>query len=235
MGLDSGLDLRLDLGLDSGEEAKEDVDISICQSTLWHMEISDPKAIRALAHPLRLDLLELLVAISPATAAHCGRVLGVPQANCSFHLRQLAKYGFVEDAGPGRDRRERQWRLPDPRPTLRITASGDPVVRRQLERIVVERETQAILDHVARQDDESPQWRHKAGIVSAVALLSADDAAELKEKWKALLEPYIARSEADGGTSGSRTRAGQRYVRYFMAATPIPDAEPGDSADESDA
>ena len=70
------------------------------------MQISDPKAITALAHPLRLDLLELLTAIGPATAARCGRILGVPQANCSFHLRQLARYGFVEDAGPGRDRRD---------------------------------------------------------------------------------------------------------------------------------
>src|SRR5258707_885606 len=80
------------------------------------MEISDPKAIRALAHPLRLDLLQLLGSGGPATAAQCGRVLGVSQASCSVHLRQLAKYGFVEDAGPGRDRRERQGPGPHPPP-----------------------------------------------------------------------------------------------------------------------
>jgi DNA-binding transcriptional ArsR family regulator len=194
------------------------------------MQISDPKAIRALAHPLRLDLLDLLVAISPATAAHCGRILGASQANCSFHLRQLAKYGFVEDAGPGRDRRERQWRVPDPRPTLRIAAGSDAVVRRQLERVVVERETQAILDYLERQDGESPAWRHKAGIMTAVAVISADDAAEIKEKWKALLEPYVARTEA----SGLQLQPGQRYLRYFMAATPLPDLDSGDSESESD-
>ncbi|WP_248961351.1 winged helix-turn-helix domain-containing protein [Sphaerisporangium perillae] len=193
------------------------------------MEISDPKVIRALAHPLRLDLLELLAAISPATAARCGRILGIPQANCSFHLRQLAKYGFVEDAGPGRDRRERQWRVPDPRPTLRI-AGSDAVVRRQLERVVVEREAQAILDYAERQDDESSAWRHKAGIVTAIAVVSADDVAEIRDKWKALLEPYLARTEA----GGQQLRPGQRHVRYFMAATPTPDLDSGDNENESD-
>jgi DNA-binding transcriptional ArsR family regulator len=197
---------------------------------LWHMQISDPKAITALAHPLRLDLLELLTAIGPATAARCGRILGVPQANCSFHLRQLARYGFVEDAGPGRDRRERQWRLPDSRPTLRVAAGGDAVVRRQLERVVVEREMQAILNYAERQDDETPAGRHQPSIVTAVAVMTADDAAEIKEKWKALIEPYVARTQA----SNLQLQPGQRYVRYFMAATPIPDLDPEDSENEPD-
>ena len=197
---------------------------------LWHMQISDPKAIMALAHPLRLDLLELLTAIGPATAARCGRILGVPQANCSFHLRQLARYGFVQDAGPGRDRRERQWRLPDPLPTIRVAAGGDAVVRRQLERVVVEREMQAILNYAERQDDETPAGRHQPSIVTAVTVMSADDAAEIKEKWKALIEPYVVRAEA----TNLQLQAGQRYVRYFMAATPIPDLDPEDSEHESD-
>jgi DNA-binding transcriptional ArsR family regulator len=199
------------------------------------MEISDPRAIRALAHPLRLDLLELLFATGPATAAQCGRVLGVSQANCSFHLRQLGKYGFVEDAGPGRDRRERQWRVPDPRSVVRIAAGSDAMVRRQLERVVVERETQAILDHLARRGDESPAGRDKAGrdkagLVTAVAVISAADAAEIKEKWKALIEPYIVKT----GAGGRQLQPGQSYVRYFMAATPIPDFDPRDSDNDSD-
>jgi hypothetical protein len=115
------------------------------------MEITAPQEIKALTHPLRLDLLELLAVIGPATAARCGRALGVPQANCSFHLRQLAKYGFVADAGPGEDRRERIWRLPEVRPTLRIPPGADSVLERQLRRVVVEREARAILDYAERR------------------------------------------------------------------------------------
>ncbi|WP_412538099.1 helix-turn-helix domain-containing protein [Longispora sp. K20-0274] len=178
------------------------------------MRITDPRAIRALAHPLRLDLLELLAAGGPATAAHCGRVLGASQASCSFHLRQLAKYGFVEDAGPGADRRERTWRVPETRPTLRIDADGDGLVQRQLERMVIERETRAILDFADRPPDRDPEWR-KAGVTTAVVTLTADEAAELRRQWQALLEPFADRA-------CSPPQPGQRHVRYLLAATPLP-------------
>ncbi len=192
------------------------------------MRVSDPTAIRALAHPLRLDLLELLATGTPATAAQCGRVLGVSQASCSFHLRQLAKYGFVEDAGPGRDRRERTWRLPDPRPALRFVAEDQPLARRQLERVVVEREAQAILDFVDRDDAESSAWRRRAGITTALALVSADEAAQLKAQWLALLEPYLARTQA----MVDARHPGQRFARYFLAATPVPDHDSEENVDD---
>lgn len=194
------------------------------------MEISDPKAIRALAHPLRLDLLQLLGAGGSATAAQCGRVLGVSQASCSFHLRQLAKYGFVEDAGPGRDRRERQWQVAHPRLAVRVGRGGDLAVRQQIEALVVQREMQAVLDYSRRPDGAEPEWQHKAGIVSAMAVLSPDDAAAIKEKWIALLAPYIANARAEG----SQRQPEQRHVRYFMAATPLPEPEPNDSEDAPD-
>jgi DNA-binding Lrp family transcriptional regulator len=181
------------------------------------MEISDPKAIRALAHPLRLDLLQVLNADGPSTAAQCGRVLGASQASCSFHLRQLAKYGFVEDAGPASDRRERQWRVTHARLSVR-TAAGDAAVRQEAERLVVGREMQAILDYSGRPDGASPEWEHKAGVVTAMASLTPDETAAVKEQLIALLAPYTARA-------GERQRPGQRHVRFFLAATPLP--EPG--------
>lgn len=194
------------------------------------MEISDPKAIRALAHPLRLDLLQLLGSSGPATAAQCGRALGVSQASCSFHLRQLGKYGFVEDAGPGHDRRERQWRVAHARLSVRVGTDDDGVVRQQVEQLVVEREMQAILDYSRRPPGAEPEWQHKAGIVALMTALSPDDAAAIKEQWIALLEPYIAKARADGPV----LQPGQRHVRYFMAVTPLPEPEPGKSEDAPD-
>lgn len=166
----------------------------------------------------------------PATAAHCGRILGASQASCSFHLRQLAKYGLVEDTGPGSDRRERRWRVPDARLTVRIAEGSDVVVRRQVERLVVEREIQAILDYSEHPDSASPEWRHRAGIVSGIAVISPEEAADIKEQWIAILAPYIARAHA----SGPGLQPGQRPVRYFMAATPLPDPGLGDNGDASD-
>jgi DNA-binding transcriptional ArsR family regulator len=181
------------------------------------VELSDPKAIRALAHPLRLDLLELLVATGPATAAQCGRAIGASQATCSFHLRQLGKYGFVEDAGPGSDRRERLWRIPAGQPEVRIPGNANATVARELQRVVVQRAAQAMLDFADRQDPDSQHW-HGQGLISAVAVLTLDEAAELRRQWKALLEPYISRH-------GQPRQPGQRYVRYLLAATPLADTE----------
>jgi DNA-binding transcriptional ArsR family regulator len=192
------------------------------------MEITDPRAIRALAHPLRLDLLDLLVAIGPATAAQCGRILGVPQANCSFHLRQLAKYGFVEDAGAGADRRERQWRVPDPR--LRFPGGEGRAAGSSLQQVVLRRAMQTIADFSERLDAEPPHWQDAATVMSGVALLTAAEAAELKEQWSALLAPYLARAVGSGLHPGP----GQRHVRYFLAGTPLPvrPSTPEEAGDE---
>jgi predicted transcriptional regulator len=73
------------------------------------LRLTDPKAIRALAHPVRWSLLEALGQAGTLTATQASEMLGESPANCAFHLRTLAKYGFVEEAGGGRGR-ERPWR-----------------------------------------------------------------------------------------------------------------------------
>src|SRR3954447_14930027 len=73
-------------------------------------ELTDPKAMRALAHPVRLALLEALADAGTLTATEAGERVGESPANASFHLRQLAKYDFVEEAEGGRGR-QRPWRI----------------------------------------------------------------------------------------------------------------------------
>jgi hypothetical protein len=68
----------------------------------------DPKAMRALAHPVRSALLELLSVTDTLTATQASEILGESPANCAFHLRTLGKYGFAKEAGGGRGR-ERPW------------------------------------------------------------------------------------------------------------------------------
>lgn len=71
--------------------------------------LEDPKAMRALAHPIRLQIRELLREEGPMTATEVAERIGESPANCSFHLRTLAKYGFVEEAERGKGR-SRPWR-----------------------------------------------------------------------------------------------------------------------------
>ncbi|WP_035856515.1 hypothetical protein [Cryptosporangium arvum] len=84
-------------------------------------------------------------------------------------------------------------------------------MRRELERLVVEREMRSILDAT---DDTY------GGPVSALAVVTPGEAAELRRVWLALLAPYVART----GTPPDR---GQRPTWFFLAATPLPDADRG--------
>ncbi|GGO79425.1 winged helix-turn-helix domain-containing protein [Nocardioides deserti] len=74
----------------------------------------DPRILRAVAHPTRNRILSELSAAGSLRAADIARLLDVPANQASFHLRQLAKYGLVEEApDEARDRRDRVWRLAD--------------------------------------------------------------------------------------------------------------------------
>lgn len=75
----------------------------------------DPRALRAIAHPHRNRILSELYAAGSLRAADVARLLEMPANKASFHLRQLAKYGLIEEAPEeARDRRDRVWRLADP-------------------------------------------------------------------------------------------------------------------------
>jgi len=75
-------------------------------------QINDARTLKALAHPVRVALIETLSVEGPLTATEAGERIGESPTTCSFHLRQLAKYGFVEEAGGGKGR-SRPWRVPD--------------------------------------------------------------------------------------------------------------------------
>lgn len=78
--------------------------------------MSDPRVLRAIAHPTRGRILDELGATGPMRAADLGEALGIPPNQASFHLRQLAKYGVILPAPEAaRDKRDRVWRLPDER------------------------------------------------------------------------------------------------------------------------
>jgi predicted ArsR family transcriptional regulator len=72
------------------------------------LNLANPRAMRALAHPVRMALLEILSVTETLTATQASEMLGESPANCAFHLRTLAKYGLVREAGGGRGR-ERPW------------------------------------------------------------------------------------------------------------------------------
>jgi hypothetical protein len=179
------------------------------------MRITDPLAMRALAHPLRLDLIEALMVLGPATAAGCARHLGSTQANCSFHLRQLAKYGFVEQAPDSGDRRERPWRLTDVEQSWSAADPGSEAAADHLGRVFLQREADRMIGWLDAVATEPAAWRRAAFSGGATLPVTVDELTEIGRRLRDVLEPYARRL-----TDRSATPAGARFVRILLAATP---------------
>lgn len=71
----------------------------------------DPARLKALAHPLRVRMYDLLADGGPATASQLAAAVGESSGTTSYHLRVLAKHGFIEEDPARGDRRDRWWRV----------------------------------------------------------------------------------------------------------------------------
>ncbi|MGE9695252.1 winged helix-turn-helix domain-containing protein [Streptomyces sp. NRRL F-5630] len=178
----------------------------------------DARGLRGLAHPLRLQLLNSLRRGGPATASQLGKELGESSGATSYHLRQLAEYGFVEDAPEHGKGRERWWRAVADEINFdaRRVDQDDPEIRGATAVLLHEiasthyRETTS---WVADRD----RWRdtpwEEAGVFSDRTLhLSADELTELSERLLALLQEYDDRD---------RTEEGRAEVRVHLHALPV--------------
>ena len=151
---------------------------------------------RALAHPTRLALLDHLHAVGQATATECGDAVGDSASSCSYHLRALAKWGFVEEAKGGVGR-ERPWR-----PTAaRIEFDSDGLESSVLRDELVARQQQRVRDALRREHELSPRWRRAAQTSSASLELTPLELEELGERYEARLDEFRGR----GGRRGSRS------------------------------
>ena len=152
--------------------------------------ITEPEALEALAHPVRLELIDYLMAQGPATASTCARAVGDTPSNCSYHLRVLAKVGLVEEAA-SRDGRERPWRALMTGFDADVEGEMSPEAE-ELLALALQRDQRMVRDHLARRDALPKRWR-SADVYSTYALrLDPNELRELNAKLDALIRPYIA-------------------------------------------
>jgi DNA-binding transcriptional ArsR family regulator len=145
-------------------------------------EVTDPKAMRALAHPVRIALLEALTAHEQLTATEAGEIVGESPANASFHLRQLAKYGYVEEAEGGTGRR-RPWRRKSL--GMRFTeVHEDPEIAaaaRELSRMWTDRYLARAERGMEDNRSQPDEWRKVLGWNQMALFLTPQEMAELDE------------------------------------------------------
>jgi DNA-binding transcriptional ArsR family regulator len=153
----------------------------------------DVTAVRALAHPLRLRILDLLRFDGPATATMLAARVGESSGSTSYHLRQLARHGFIEEA-PKRGGRERWWRYEERRSGIAGNADS-PSVRTLLGELL-SRESYA-LDRYLSASPRDPAWDDAAFFQTKALMLTASELKELSEVLDEALAGFNAAARDD--------------------------------------
>ena len=171
----------------------------------------DPRAVRALAHPLRLQLLDLLRFEGPSTATLLARRVGESSGATSYHLRLLAKYGYIEEV-PQQGGRERWWSYRDRRVTLPRgnRGAGD----RELLAELLSREALA-LDLFLADRSTAPEWDEASFIQSQAFRLTAYELSELQRGIESLVA-QLRRADANDGPDDARP---VRFVAFGFPQT----------------
>ncbi|MBC9724646.1 helix-turn-helix domain-containing protein [Streptomyces sp. TRM68367] len=206
-----------------------------------HRRVLDPEqdtaALKALTHPLRIQLLGLLRLDGPATASELAARTGESSASTSYHLRVLAKYAFIAEA-EHRDSRERRWRALHAVTAWSNAAMESSAAGRAFVGLARRRQIEHLEESVARYEADvadgrlGQEWLESSGIGDSMTRLTPHSLAELRESYDRKLEELAARDADD-------PRAAQ--IMLITARLPVaprvPDPDPGTgkpSADEPD-
>jgi DNA-binding transcriptional ArsR family regulator len=168
----------------------------------------DPRALRGLAHPIRLRLRSELVEQGPATATQLAARLGESSGTTSYHLRQLATYGFVVDEPGLGNGRERYWRALhrstwlDGSVGVADRSGVASEYLRAVARVYAERIVRYADSVEATSEQIGEAWASTANMSDWSLDLTAREAKELGQRFHELCAPY--RRDPDRPRSGTR-------------------------------
>jgi predicted ArsR family transcriptional regulator len=163
--------------------------------------------------------MQHLVLDGPATATECAEVAKLSPSACSYHLRALAKYGYVEeDRAEAADGRHRPWRAT----LVGMSISNDPGLppaTRAAGRLLME-SIQANLDerrtdYLDRVAEYSPPWQRAVGYTQGVVHVTPDELTELRERLSALVGEYLRLDPADQPPGALRVGAYLEFTPWF--------------------
>jgi predicted ArsR family transcriptional regulator len=184
--------------------------------------LSDPKELRALAHPLRVRLLYLINQEGAQTATQCAAALGESVANCSYHLNMLAKYDYIEQADGGQGR-EKPWRVvheghswsnvsSDPETSIAADAAGSTFLDFAIDTI---RERY----HLGRLEPE--EWQDVIGFSDSSEFLTPTEVLAMRKEIEEIMRRYKDRRD-----NPDARPEGARPVYFFLAASVAPGIKP---------
>ncbi|MFR9780347.1 ArsR/SmtB family transcription factor [Micromonospora sp. MS34] len=178
------------------------------------LELTNPTAMRALSHPVRLAILSRLQRYGPATATELAEHVGATPSVTSWHLRHLAGFGLVRDSGTGGDARKRYWAASAR--GFRFTFPEDE--EGQAASQVLSRAIFTQYADLPRrwmfevEPDLAPEWRREAGLSNTTVRLTAAELAAVNAAMEQVLAPYVTRDLDDQPTDGRHVR----FMRYVL-------------------
>jgi hypothetical protein len=180
------------------------------------VKLTDPETMRALAHPARIALWQHLLLEGPATATECAPVADLSPSACSYHLRQLARFGFVEqDQASAANARERPWRAVISSTTVEDLDDPVAVMAARLLDYSLEERWQAVRSRYENSKQDYPaEWRQAAGGDRSVLYATAEELAALREQIRELYRPLIR-------LSGQERPDGARPVQGAIDFVPL--------------
>lgn len=175
---------------------------------------------RALAHPVRIAIMEALGLGGPMTATEVGERIDESPTTCSFHLRQLAKYGLVEEAGGGKGR-ARPWRITSLSFSIPAT-HDDPeadVAATVLSRVAIDRQLARYLNWINTSASYPREWREAADSSAYIFYLTAGELRQLHDEVHSLLKRWFGQGERL--TDPTQRPPGSVPVELLVAAYPM--------------
>ncbi|MEP7115929.1 MAG: helix-turn-helix domain-containing protein [Ilumatobacteraceae bacterium] len=177
----------------------------------------DVSALRALAHPLRWSLIEVLLAEQTATATRCGQVLGEPVNSCSFHLRMLEKYGYVERVEHTTGR-EKPWRMTNHHVSWDSQNEDEAAVADELDDMLIEREAARQRDFIRTRTTIPAEWRRASYAHGTYRWMTPAELQTASDAVEAILDRYNERTDPDQRPQGARL---VRLTSIGIPARPI--------------
>ncbi|GAA3932361.1 ArsR/SmtB family transcription factor [Actinoplanes auranticolor] len=194
------------------------------------LQVTDPQAMRALAHPVRLAILSFLQRNGPATATVLSPHVGATPSVTSWHLRHLAGFGLVTDADPEEvpgDRRQRWWKAKAR--GFSVTAGEDPesqVAARALGEQLAAAAQQQVTTWITDVGPGLPaRWQRVVGVSNTNVPLTPDELEELSRRIDELIAPYVHRAEADAPDGARIVRILRHYLPGADDLRPTPGEE----------
>jgi DNA-binding transcriptional ArsR family regulator len=183
--------------------------------------ISDPKAMRALAHPARMSIILAMQAGRSGTATEFAELCGLSPSATSYHLRALARAGLVEEAPTRGDGRERVWQATGGHGGYQVgagPAAGPEALRAEQELVFAYLAYQdaRVRAWVAQWGDETQEWYDAAGTFDTAVVATAAELVEINSALAAVVAPYRRSVRSD-------PPAGARRVEVMIRLVPTPE------------